>query len=605
MGRPVRRRCVQAVGTNRAGRLFSCLWLSGLLLAASPAGAALVDNGTITLDTETQLEWLDLTATAGLSVNDVLAGAGGWLEQGWRYATGAEVCSLYARFAVAPPGCPTSPRQVFSGQDNQVLFDRTLMDLLGSFVFQAAPGSQVEDSMTGCFEYAAGVPGLAFLRKVSGGGFPPFDAYSVGEDVPLCLDRRTEFAGHYLVRARTSVVSAILPGSRSATVDTTATVFASMVNASVNPAIGCTIEPRTALPADFQFWQTDPASNEIIGAADTPADFTSLASFLLALTPTDPIDPTEVLFDFTCENSEPAADFPGVNTLLFSASTTPAPDVIAIAATAPTPGTVDLDGAAGSGAFAVATSNVGSTGAITAQPNTGAAVLPLDLSVCETNPTTGACLSPPAAQVTSTIAVGATPTFAVFALASGSIAFEPAISRIYLDFVDAGGVVRGATSVAVRTLIEPTTRFTDNGNGTVTDNASGLVWLKEARCFDPPTYCYGDAAAAIAQLASGQCGLTDASVAGDWRLPELAEWQAFVCTQYSGPSLCNTNGDGPHSNGQPFLNVPATGTYWTGTVSERGPDLNWTMYLGSGEPFEDWNDCRDGFGVAFAWPVKR
>ena len=29
----------------------------------------------------------------------------------------------------------------------------------------------------------------------------------------------------------------------------------------------------------------------------------------------------------------------------------------------------------------------------------------------------------------------------------------------------------------------PNPRFTDNGNGTVTDNLTGLIWLKNANCF--------------------------------------------------------------------------------------------------------------------------
>ena len=31
----------------------------------------------------------------------------------------------------------------------------------------------------------------------------------------------------------------------------------------------------------------------------------------------------------------------------------------------------------------------------------------------------------------------------------------------------------------------PNPRFTDNGVGTVTDNLTGLIWLKDANCFGP------------------------------------------------------------------------------------------------------------------------
>ena len=62
----------------------------------------------------------------------------------------------------------------------------------------------------------------------------------------------------------------------------------------------------------------------------------------------------------------------------------------------------------------------------------------------------------------------------------------------------------------------PEPRFEDNGDGTITDHLTGLVWLKNAGCaglmnwYDALTYCNN--------LAHGSCGLTDGSVAGGWRL---------------------------------------------------------------------------------------
>jgi hypothetical protein len=40
---------------------------------------------------------------------------------------------------------------------------------------------------------------------------------------------------------------------------------------------------------------------------------------------------------------------------------------------------------------------------------------------------------------------------AVFGTASGAIPFDPVNSRIFVQFVDSSGAVRGATSVAVET----------------------------------------------------------------------------------------------------------------------------------------------------------
>ena len=91
-------------------------------------------------------------------------------------------------------------------------------------------------------------------------------------------------------------------------------------------------------------------------------------------------------------------------------------------------------------------------------------------------------------------------------------------------------------------------RYVDCGNGTVTDTVTGLIWLANANCFGTETYA--DANTMAAGLADGQCGLSDGSFAGDWRLATEAEWQATVaravalgCTNVGAsdpPSLTDT-----------------------------------------------------------------
>ena len=60
----------------------------------------------------------------------------------------------------------------------------------------------------------------------------------------------------------------------------------------------------------------------------------------------------------------------------------------------------------------------------------------------------------------------------------------------------------------------PNPRFTDNGNGTVTDSLTNLIWLKNANCFE--TRMWAQALTDCNGLASGSCGLTDGSSAGDF-----------------------------------------------------------------------------------------
>ena len=102
--------------------------------------------------------------------------------------------------------------------------------------------------------------------------------------------------------------------------------------------------------------------------------------------------------------------------------------------------------------FSVATVNVGASRTITVSADTSGTSLPVTITLCATNAATDACLAARATSVTTQINANATPTFGVFVEGSGSVPFDPATNRIVVRFRDANGVVRGATSVAVRSL---------------------------------------------------------------------------------------------------------------------------------------------------------
>jgi hypothetical protein len=99
----------------------------------------------------------------------------------------------------------------------------------------------------------------------------------------------------------------------------------------------------------------------------------------------------------------------------------------------------------------VATVNVGASASITATATTGAVTLPLTVSLCQTDPTSGQCISSIASSVTTTIKANTTPTFGIFATASDGVPLVPKTNRIFAEFSGANGVVRGSTSVAVET----------------------------------------------------------------------------------------------------------------------------------------------------------
>jgi hypothetical protein len=247
--------------------------------------------------------------------------------------------------------------------------------------------------------------------------------------------------------------AAVLPSSRSVQVGSPATAFATIINTDSNMATNCTISPITNVPAALTYQTTDPATNQLTGSQNTPLDISPGAaqSFIFALTPTAPMAPTDVQLSFDCANTDPAPIISGLNTLLFSASATPTPDIMALVATLSGDGIVNIPGTDGTGIFAVATVNMGAGDTLTVSADAGGAALPVNVFICQTDPKSGVCLSPPDSSVTTTILSNETPTFGIFVAAQEDISFSPETNRIFVRFKDSGGVTRGLTSVAVRT----------------------------------------------------------------------------------------------------------------------------------------------------------
>jgi aldose sugar dehydrogenase len=286
---------------------------------------------------------------------------------------------------------------------------------------------------------------------ILGTGFVGITDLKVGPDGLLYV---LSFSlGRIFVVSRPSLVAAVLPASRSVMVGTTATAFATIINAGSVTATSCGLSLLTSLPVTFSYQTTNPATNQVTGSPNTPVNILAGAaqSYVLALTPNAPVAPTDVQFSFDCTDTNPAAIVPGLNTFTFSASNTPVPDIVALAATTSNDGILNIAGTSRAGAFAVATVNVGASANITASADTGPAILPINVSLCETNPAIGQCISGIGPSVTTQINANATPTFGIFVQANGNVPFDPAGNRIFVRFKDGSDVTRGSTSVAVRT----------------------------------------------------------------------------------------------------------------------------------------------------------
>ena len=194
----------------------------------------------------------------------------------------------------------------------------------------------------------------------------------------------------------------------------------------------------------------------MVGTPNTPADIAPHGSqtYVIAVMATNNFNNVEMQFGFNCVGVAPAQNITGVNTLLLSAfEGLLRPDIVALAAS--DGGIVNVSGPLLAGSFAVATINLGGDGTITASADTGGVSLPVELSICETDPVTSICKDRPADTVRRGINPGQTPTYGIFVKGTGgAVPFDPAVNRIFVRFKQIGttsSVTRGSTSVAVRT----------------------------------------------------------------------------------------------------------------------------------------------------------
>ncbi len=159
-------------------------------------------------------------------------------------------------------------------------------------------------------------------------------------------------------------------------------------------------------------------------------------------------------------------------------------------------------------------------------------------------------------------------------------------------------------------------RYVDCGNGTVTDNATGLVWLANANCLDG-AYDWRTAMEFVAGLsdkpstsvvASIDCGLSDGSSPGEWRLPSVEEWEAMMSPTVLACNPAITDDEGTGCWADPLVcflsgrTCSFTGVlselYWSASTSVLNPtfalgaNLGGILVAGSKS------------GTAYVWPVR-
>ena len=126
----------------------------------------------------------------------------------------------------------------------------------------------------------------------------------------------------------------------------------------------------------------------------------------------------------------------------------------------------------------------------------------------------------------------------------------------------------------------PNPRFKDNGNGTVRDRLTKLIWLKNANAFGVRTW--EQALSDANTLSSGSAGLTDGSKAGDWRLPNVKELHSLIDFAYTNPALSSASGTSQWTDGDIFIGVRWADYYWSSTTYSYGTANAWQVYLYNG-----------------------
>ena len=131
----------------------------------------------------------------------------------------------------------------------------------------------------------------------------------------------------------------------------------------------------------------------------------------------------------------------------------------------------------------------------------------------------------------------------------------------------------------------PLQRFWDMGDGTVIDNLTGLMWVRDANCIktsDPDFDTDGTAGDGLVTwqhaldfIAGVNNGTYPACGAGysDWRLPNRKELRSLVDYSQYNPAL-------PHD--YPFVFIPASGYYWMSTAYANSALNAWGLSLYDG-----------------------
>jgi uncharacterized protein DUF1566 len=137
----------------------------------------------------------------------------------------------------------------------------------------------------------------------------------------------------------------------------------------------------------------------------------------------------------------------------------------------------------------------------------------------------------------------------------------------------------------------PIPRFTPGLDGTVKDNLTGLIWLKDAGCmggFEGANAgrTLADALLAVKDLNYGveyNCAQYVAGTFNDWRLPNLKELLSLVDYSCYNPAIPNTDATGKWGPSEPFVRINAVEIpFWSSTSQASDLSMAWAFNAFSG-----------------------
>ncbi|MEI6150342.1 MAG: DUF1566 domain-containing protein [bacterium] len=172
-----------------------------------------------------------------------------------------------------------------------------------------------------------------------------------------------------------------------------------------------------------------------------------------------------------------------------------------------------------------------------------------------------------------------------------TVTFAPLLEQGYSGTITVNSdYTRGTNTMACTgTGVDTLVRYVDNGDGTVTDIRTGLMWTKDAN------HGYMDWASAVAY-----CDNLVTNGYSDWRLPSVDRVGGTAALDTLFRANGNPSGTWEGTSGTPFTSVQLS-WYWSSTTwAEHPTGWAWhvTMYDGIVSPEE-----KIGYS-SYVWPVR-